>query len=365
MEKLKNLNKKQKAIIISAVSIVMVAALSVTGVFAYKKYKLNMAESTTTTTTETSTEETATVAETTETTTETTTKKAAAPVTKPYKPKSTTTTKAATVATKYVKINVPFVKQIPDYPTGCEAASATMLLKFYGYNVTLDEMVAAIPRENLYEENGKVYGPSIYEKFVGDPRYTYTSETPGYGAFSPVITKSLNNVIARKGNRHTAKNITGCSFSTLIKHIDEGRPVIVWATGGMRTPTLVNSWYIKNADGTETYFEYPRGTHVTVLVGYDSNKVYMLDPYHGEKSYSHSAFIDKWNLLGNQAIILVEKSAETTTETTTTTTTTTTLPETTTETTTVTTLPESSTETTTESTTITDTSTSTTENITE
>lgn len=359
MEKLKNLTKKQKAIIISAVSIVMVAVISVVGVFAYKKYKLNMAESTTTTTTETSTEETATIAETTETTTETTTKKVAAPVTKPYKPKNTTTTKPETVATKYVKINVPFVKQIPDYPTGCEAASATMLLKYYGYNVTLDEMVAAIPRENLYEENGKVYGPSIYEKFVGDPRYTYTSETPGYGAFSPVITKSLNNVIARKGNRHTAKNIIGCSFSTLIKHLDEGRPIIVWATGGMRTPTLVNSWYIKNADGTETYFEYPRGTHVTVLVGYDSHKVYMLDPYHGEKSYSHSAFIDKWNLLGNQAIILVDKTPETVT-TTTTTTTTTTVPETTTQTTTNTT-----TETTTETTTVTDTSASITENITE
>ena len=358
MEMFKNLTKKQKAIIVSAISILLVAVISVAGVFFYKKYKLNTAESTTTTTTETTSEEVATTETTTTTTTETTTKKIAAPVTKPYKPKSTTTTKPATVVTKYVKINVPLVMQIPDYPTGCEAASATMLLKFYGYNVTLDEMVAAIPRENLYEENGKVYGPSIYEKFVGDPRYTYTSETPGYGAFSPVITKSLNNMIARKGNRHTAKNITGCSFKTLLKHLDEGRPVIVWATGSMKTPTLVNSWYIKNADGTETYFEYPRGTHVTVLVGYDSHNVYMLDPYHGEKSYSHSAFIDKWNLLGNQAIILVGKTPEVTT----TTTTTTTLPETTTETTSVT---ETTTETTTESTTITDTSTSTTENITE
>ena len=358
MKKFKNLTKRQKAIIISAVSIFLVAVISVTGVFAYKKLKATMAENTTTTTTETTSEETATTETTTETiteaTTETTTKKVAAPVTKPYKPKSTTTTKPVTVASKSVKLNVPFVKQIPDYPTGCEAASATMILKFYGYNLTLDEMVAAIPRENLYEENGKVYGPSIYEKFVGDPRYTYTSETPGYGAFSPVITRSLNNVIARKGNRHTAKNITGCSFSTLLKHLDEGRPVIVWATGGMRTPTLVNSWYIKNDDGTETYFEYPRGTHVTVLVGYDSQKVYMLDPYHGEKSYSHSAFIDKWNLLGNQAIILVEKAPG---ETTTTTTTTTTLPETTTETTTAT-------DTTTESTVNTETST-TAENVTE
>lgn len=279
--------------------------------------------------TETVTETEATTESTTEAPTEATTQKVkkppAAPVTKPYKPKPTNPTpKPSVPQNKTVKLNVPTISQLPKYPTGCEAASATMLLKYYGYNITLDEMVNAIPREDLYEENGRVYGPSIYEKFVGDPRQTYTDERPGYGAFSPVITRSLNNVLAKKNGRHKAKNITGCSFSSLIKNLDSGDPVIVWATARMKTPTLVNSWYIKNADGTDRYFEYPRGTHVMVLTGYDGTYVYVNDPYYGALKFTYQSFSDKWELLGKQAIVLESgtpptetTTAPTTTETTT------------------------------------------------
>lgn len=81
----------------------------------------------------------------------------------------------------------------------------------------------------------------------------------------------------------------------------------------MRIPTLVNSWYIKNADGTDRYFEYPRGTHVMVLIGHDSSKVYMNDPYlSGVKSYPLATFADRWNLLGKQAIIIEDYKVETT-----------------------------------------------------
>ena len=109
-----------------------------------------------------------------------------------------------------------------------------------------------------------------------------------------------------------AKNITGSSVNTLLKYLDKGYPVIVWSTAKMKTPEFVNSWYIKTPSGDQ-YFEYPRGTHVTVLTGYDSSKVYMNDPYFGKLSFSHSAFAVKYALLGKQAIIIEERE-ETTTE---------------------------------------------------
>ena len=80
--------------------------------------------------------------------------------------------------------------------------------------------------------------------------------------------------------------------------------MVVWATANMKTPTLVNSWYIKNPGGEDIYFEYPRGTHVMVLTGYDSKYVYIADPYYGYVKYTHSAFNDKWILLGKQAIVI-------------------------------------------------------------
>lgn len=201
-----------------------------------------------------------------------------------------------------VRFNVPAVNQKPKYPTGCEGAAATSLLRFYGYNVSLDEMIRAIPRENITVKNGRRYGPSIYEKFVGDPRGGYTSRNPGYGAFAPVVTKSMNNVIRNHGGSRTATNITGSSVNTLYQNLRNGSPQIVWATYNMNTPRTVNSWYINS---TGKYFSYPRGTHVMVLRGYDANYVYFMDPYGGiYKTFSRSAFNSKYQLLGQQAILV-------------------------------------------------------------
>ncbi|MBQ8062401.1 MAG: C39 family peptidase [Bacteroidales bacterium] len=203
-----------------------------------------------------------------------------------------------------VTMKVPLVNQKPNYPTGCEAASCTMLLKYYGYDITLAKMINTIPRENLRTVDGKRYGPRITEKFVGDPRSSYTNANPGYGAFAPVVTKSLNNVIQNQHGKHKAVNKTGATFSELLNFLDEGKPVIVWSTYNMQTPTTVNAWYIATPTGPE-YFSYPRGTHVCVLIGYDAKNVYLADPYGAtNKTFSRSAFNDKYKLLGRQAVLL-------------------------------------------------------------
>ena len=199
-------------------------------------------------------------------------------------------------------MKVPFVSQLPKYPTGCEGASATSLLRYYGYNVTLDDMITAIPRKNIAEKDGKRWGPDINEYFVGTPTGGYTSANPGYGAFSPCVTKSLQTVIDNHNGKHIASKISGCSFHELLDHISQGRPAIVWATYMMKQPTEVNSWYITE---TGKYFEYPRGTHVMVLVGYSDTEVSIIDPYKGPVTFNISTFEKRWNLLGKQAIVIM------------------------------------------------------------
>ncbi|MBP3937796.1 MAG: Ig-like domain-containing protein [Clostridia bacterium] len=201
-------------------------------------------------------------------------------------------------------MSIPYVSQMPKYPTGCEAASCCMILKYYGFSINMDQMVEAIPRKNLYKKNGKWYGPDINEMFVGDPRGYYTSANPGYGAFSPVVTKSLQNVVDERGGGYTAVKISGCSFKELLGYVSDGHPVIVWATYKMQNPTKVNSWYIES---TGKYFEYPRGTHVMILSGYSSTTVTTVDPYdNGVLTFDIKKFEDRWNLLGKQGVILVK-----------------------------------------------------------
>jgi len=203
-----------------------------------------------------------------------------------------------------VRFSVPAVSQTPTYPTGCEGASACSLLRFTGYNVTLKEMMGDIPCGAIYYQNGRRYGPSIYEKFVGNPKGTYTSANPGYGAFAPVVTKAMNTAIQDHNGKKTAKNITGADVSALYKHLRKGRPLVVWATYNMMNPTSKNSWYIKTSSGDQ-YFSYPRGTHVMVLTGYDANYIYVMDPYGGNsKTFSRSTFNTRYKLLGQQAIVV-------------------------------------------------------------
>ena len=39
------------------------------------------------------------------------------------------------------KIQVPYIDQSIKYPTGCESVSAVMLLKYLGYEITVDEFI--------------------------------------------------------------------------------------------------------------------------------------------------------------------------------------------------------------------------------
>ena len=214
------------------------------------------------------------------------------------------TKKTVTCKVTVNAMNIPYVSQLPKYPTGCEAASCCMLLKYYGFSINIDQMVNIIPRKNLYKKNGKTYGPDINEMFVGDPRYTYTSSTPGYGVFSPAVTKALQKAIDERGGGYTAVRISGCSFDKLLSYICDGSPAIVWATYKMQKPTKVNSWYIES---TGKYFEYPRGTHVMILSGHSSTSVTTVDPYdNGVLTFDKNTFEDRWELLGKQAIVLVK-----------------------------------------------------------
>lgn len=212
--------------------------------------------------------------------------------------------KTVTCKVTVTAMTIPYVSQLPKYPTGCEAASCCMLLKYYGYSINMDQMISIIPRKNLYTKNGKTYGPDINEMFVGDPRCTYTSSTPGYGVFSPAVTKALQKAIDERGGGYTAVRISGCSFEELLGYISDGHPAIVWATYKMQTPKTVNAWYIES---TGKYFEYPRGTHVMILSGYSSTQVTTVDPYdNGVLTFEISLFKAKWELLGRQAIVLVK-----------------------------------------------------------
>ncbi len=193
-------------------------------------------------------------------------------------------------------LSVPYLSQ-SGFPTGCESASAVMLLRQAGYSTSIADFVDKyLDKGSFYWKNGTQYGPDPSTKFVGDPR-----SSSGFGCYAPVITNALNKILT---NGKTAKNITGTSFSSLLtQYIDKGIPVAVWASINMMQIDNGRQWVVPE---TGKLFTWKRHEHCLVLVGYDKDYYYMNDPYQskGLVAYKRSVVEARYATMGSQAVVI-------------------------------------------------------------
>lgn len=193
--------------------------------------------------------------------------------------------------------NVPLISQLPAYPTGCEAVSTVMALRYAGYPISVEEFIDDyLPTSrHFYMENGKHFGPSPYEHFIGSPR-----SSASYGCMAPVIEKALCAYIE---DDDRMKNVTNTSIADLCaQYVDNDIPVIMWVTMNMRETNPVNSWYL--SDGTR--FTWPGNEHCMLLVGYDDTQYYFNDPYTGKLvAYDKTLTQDRFAELGRQALVVL------------------------------------------------------------
>lgn len=209
--------------------------------------------------------------------------------------KNGVTTNANGIVTKFL-LSTPYLSQ-SGFPTGCESASAVMLLRDAGYSTSIDTFIdTALDIGYLYYDNSILYGPDPNKAFIGDPRSSH-----GYGCYAPVITNSLNRILT---GGDTAKNVTGTSMSKLLTdYIDNGTPVAVWATINMMVPDNGTQWIVPE---TGELFTWKRHEHCLVLVGYDDTYYYMNDPYNsnGLKAYSRAIVEARYAAMGYQAVVI-------------------------------------------------------------
>lgn len=196
--------------------------------------------------------------------------------------------------------DVPILSQFPDFPTGCESVSTVMVLKFYGESITPGKFVDEyLPKSaDFYYESGKRYGPSPYDFFIGNPR-----TAASYGCMAPVIEKALCDYF---GGSERVKNTTGKELETLCEeYIDNGIPVIMWATINMLETNPKNSWYLIS-DGKR--FSWPGNEHCLVLKGYDADNYYFNDPYAGKTvKYGKETVKDRYAELGRQSVVVLKQ----------------------------------------------------------
>lgn len=198
--------------------------------------------------------------------------------------------------------NVPYINQIQlGFPMGCEAVSATMLLNFYGYDVTVQQMIDSVPTgSGKYEKDGVWYAADPFEMFAGDPRKRRTEGS--YGCFAKPLLTAMNKFA---GGR--AKDISNCGLEDLFRYVSEGSPVVIWGASNGNVIKEGVLWHCVDKDGKptgKTYQELER-EHSMVLIGYDAENVILHDPAKGESIYqTKELFSSNWEKLFKQAIII-------------------------------------------------------------
>ena len=168
-----------------------------------------------------------------------------------------------------VTLNVMEYNQHPDYPTGCESVALYMLLKYYGTDVTVDQIVNKLPKGPIpYTKNGKLYGPDPNRFFVGDPR-----NSSSYGVFNEPIAQVAEQF------RPGVQCKTGAPLEDVIEILDSGNPAQVWyTTNPTRGIVYRREWYIED---TGELFKWPGGEHAVVVCGHDQTNLTYRDPNTG------------------------------------------------------------------------------------
>lgn len=191
----------------------------------------------------------------------------------------------------YMIEGVPRINQYSmGYPTGCESAAITSLLKFWGVSVNISDVVNKLPKGSLpYSENGVRYGGNPYLEFVGHPS-TYSS----YGVYEKPIISVANSF------KSGVIDGTGSSLDGVLNIVKEGRPVVVWVSMYMAVPYISTTWIYKP---TGEKISWMANEHALVVIGYTPNQVIVADSLNGGiRYYDKGVFRSRYNTYGKRAV---------------------------------------------------------------
>lgn len=190
------------------------------------------------------------------------------------------------------KLDVTPVLQLPELPTGCEITSLATVLNYYGYDISKTQLA------DEYLDCGKIGQTDPDEKFIGSPYDEHSC-----GCYSNVIADAARDFNTKNNCNFKIYNLNGLSLDELYEYIENGSPVIVWATIDLMETYRNITWDI---DGKE--IAWRANEHCMVLIGYDKDNdtCIVSDPLKGIMEYPKELFNQRYEELGKQAVILVK-----------------------------------------------------------
>ncbi|MGG3466488.1 C39 family peptidase [Neobacillus pocheonensis] len=204
------------------------------------------------------------------------------------------TTVNTTAKKNSAMLNVILIRQNPELRYGCEVTSLAMVLNYAGVKTNKMELYRQVQKDPdplIKSPKGDIlrWGNPA-DGFVGD----MSGRRAGYAVFDKPMIALINQKLPGR-----AVNLTSLPFERVLEHVSAGYPVVVWTTGDYRIPDRWEGWYHGNQ-----YIKTPLDLHAVVLVGYDTNHVYLNDPLSGRKQVrvNKQQFITSWKALQNRAV---------------------------------------------------------------
>ncbi|WP_158590898.1 C39 family peptidase [Acutalibacter sp. 1XD8-33] len=199
-------------------------------------------------------------------------------------------------------VDAPWIDQREKYPTGCESITAVMALSYAGVELTVEEFIDGyLPQTSSPWEDGR--GGYV----CGDPKAVFLGNPyseDGWGCYSPVIKNALERILAEKKPSLQVEDLGGKSLESLTAdYIQEGVPVMLWATMGMEEPRYAATMTIQD---TEERFDWISPEHCLLLVGADQDSYFFNDPMAGKSvPYEKPEVELAYEALGSQALAIV------------------------------------------------------------
>jgi uncharacterized protein YvpB len=207
---------------------------------------------------------------------------------------SSSSASSDTAGNKAVLLDAPIISQKPELSSGCEVTSLAMLLQYAGVKVDKMTLAQNIKKDETliaFDENGNItrWG-NPNDGFVGD----ITGQNEGFAVYPKPMLQLMEQYLPGK-----SVNLTSHPFETLLKSIEQGRPVIVWVTVDFQYPDKYEEWKKNDVIIRATLEE-----HAVLLVGYDQNYCYINNPYNGIKNQAinKDTFAYIWNTMCSMAI---------------------------------------------------------------
>ncbi len=192
-------------------------------------------------------------------------------------------------------IDVPLESQLKNDPleNGCEITSLSMLLRYYGFDTTKNQLAKKLDYVPLISADGFYGNP--HKGFVGNIEEGYESMGVGVEPLAKVA-KEIT------GSNYQVKVSTKKDFSEIEEQVRAGVPVLVITTVDFEVPTEDDLWDWETEDGMITVSPL---CHAVVITGIEGDTVYVNDPYgYRHREVDRDDFQSIYEKMGKQSLYL-------------------------------------------------------------